>query len=1509
MNTKGIKFLAVLAVMVMAFAAIVALAPADKDTEAVIVYGNNAVIVDPMVIDGTEEDVNGNPVSEFYISEDAVVKIKGLRDGGATFYVQNGKELELNIKTELKAAADITIFSVTADQQRTTTSTVDPADKKSNGENDTVPGKIKIIDTEVKFSVAAKVVNQSVVYTAMMPYSVVTETTSGSNIKTDVWTYDNYGTQSTTQRFATISSDGVLDGNINKYVTVAPGQAIQTALPVDVDYGIMTNVAGEITYYARGMNAGAVTVETANDKVIVKNGTVAVSTPDNSASIKATSAKGGVTLKGAADHITVSESLTAGSMTVSGNVEFASKFKNGATVTLNSNATVLAGSVMNITGTLVLKNDREKAEKLDIQGTGTVIALNEKLWKYNGTKPYLVFANAGEWGADEDFKGQYDVKEITKVAEVKDAFSTALIEKNQTFVVVSDTIVTTALNVEGVLIIQPGVTLTISKINGIGATVTALGQYAQIVNYGDILIQSTAPEQDPTVQAKADPYGLHVYGGLLLNEGKIVGSSDSKALAAGGATFCVEFQTVGEAKGFGAGFTNNGTITTSRNDRVSLDDKFTNNGSVSINGALVSSGLKNKGVFTLNNAKVESAGLTVSMSKGAVFTIGSAEVEQNAKIVVKNSNDTITFQVPDVSGKWTLRGITVTDVSVGKFTSLDISGTFALTKPTATTPDDVIVTAEGSIDVTGTATVGKGYILKFPGTSLEVYGTLTLSKDAVVDDVTGLTLYSFGKVVCVDKDHFSALAEANYIAAKYEAGNNTIYAKLEDAVPAAIEADQTMITVGGTKDNYVTVYDDILVPTGMTITGQYLAVDGEAAIIVAEDAMFSFEKIVVKNGLISAADANNINIQSVEADVIEQEEGSTAADCMSLEVALKLATPGKVIELNQNFFAADTEIVIPEGVVVDATAATDATDFVLVNSNLVVNGVLVVDVFKFIATTDDTIGITLNGYIYDSCPNTAWPNGCFRGWWYTPFGVGSYVTDENDQTWYVLTNIAYIQESINQADDAKVWVEGDAVLDELNLSGRDDMPAEVIFTGNVDVDNININDTTLKFTKGKKITTTVSDALGSITVTGAYAGEKMSIYSMDDAGVYLAGEVTDGADGTYSIRFDGITGMDGTTRSAINWTSKTEMPTILFAGETTVKGKKAYIQFDDEQKAVGMVTIIGALVADNNAKIIINSEVQILGGLVAAERTEESVAGTVEVNGNVFVGALKSDLYNAQDAINAYKADSDFAGYKEAPGADYGEQLMTAAAAAVSGNVVVSNGFITVLDGSEVDDAIIEDLEFLEIVIDDELWITVYGDPNALFSMDGLKAPIFNAKVTTILDAFQNPVAKYSHDFKVIYGSEAKKLSAYGEGVLISLNYDVFTVTIKTDGSVKAVYIDGILMYTGENRNTFNLYNVATGTHQVTVEAATGYDASKCNLYTDSENPVILPGMKFTFTEFDCDDYTVTYNINGTEIQPEPIPPTPEEESQWTITTILLVILVVLIAIMAVIVALRLNRS
>jgi hypothetical protein len=1503
MNTKGIKFLAVLAVMVMAFAAIVALAPADKDVTAIEVYGNDDVKVDPTVIDvDTAYD-------KFYISNDAVVKIKGL-PGDVEFYVQNGMELELNIKAAI--SDKITIYSVTADQQRPTTSKVDGVDTDPK----VTDGKIRIIDSKVVFSGNTEQTSQTVVYTAMMPYSVVTYTTSGKAIATDVST----GTKEYAQKYASISADGVLYGvTISKYVTVASGQSIQTDGEVDVDYGIMTYIGGEYTYYAKGMNAGSEELAS-GDYVTIKKGTIAVNTESNTSSIKATSASGGVTLTGTSSKaIEVSKTLSAGTLSVSGDVIF-KDLTNKATVTLNGTANVVSDSVVNIDvkGNLILKNDKDKVAKLTVKGEGMITAENEKLWFYpetDPTKPILNFANTDETtGETAGFTGQFDVYSITKVADVKEAFSTAVIEKNQTFKVVADTVVTTSLDIQGVLIIEPGVTLTITKTNAVGAAVTTTGQYAQIINYGEILIKTTIGTEK---EGKITESGLHIHGGYVLNEGKIVATSDAKTKDA--ITLCVKSDV-------GMGFVNNGVITVSKNDNVELDDNFTNaaNGSVSINGTLNSVGtesLVNAGAFTLNNAKVNS--LSVQMKFGATFNAVAVEVTEGSSLEVLGSDyeSSIKIAAPDTpAGKYTVRGFTVTDIE-----GLDLAGNIAITvptvEPTATEPK-ATMTLKGSVSVLTTATIASGYNIDFDACELSVVGTLTLSKgvqtiNAAADLKDDLRMFVAGTTICVEKDIING---CTYVAAKYSLANGTtIYTTLADAVAGAAIAEVNIIEVGSDltldEEKYVTVDEDLVIPAGMTVTGvedAYLIVDNKAKILVEATARLSIDNVIVEDGVIAAEDANDIDMDGIVADVKQTDDESTAGACMSLEYALANASAGQVIELSNDFFAADITLEIPAGVTVDATAGDDNTDFVLVNSNLIVNGVLKVNQFKFIATTDDKIGITLNGYIYDECTN----GSCFAPWWYVPFGVSSNWTDENDKIWYVLTNIEHIQDAIDQADDAKVAVEGDAKLDELNVHGRDDMPAEVTFKGNVDIKVINIDDTTLKFTEGKKITTTVKDALGSITITGAYAGAKLSIYSMDDAGVYMAGVVTDNEDGTYSIRFDGITGMNGTSRTAIAWGEYDEAtPTIVFAGETLATGKKVYINEDDE-KSSGMATIIGSLVANNGTKIIINSDAQVLGALIALDRTEDAVAGSIEMNGDLFVGALKTDVYNSEDAKAAYEKNLPSVELEES--ADYGQSWqVTSAAAVISGNIELVKVdapekpfFITVLNGSEVDPQIIEDLDSMNVLIEGEVWITVYGYGDSLYSMDGLKAPIVNAAVDKIVDSDGNEIADFDFVYKVIYNCSDAQLSTYGD-VSISLDYNVFNVLIKTDGSVKAVYIDGILMYTGENRNTFELDKVATGTHKVTVEASAGYDADKCVLYTDMGT--ILPGMAFTFTEYDCklidDEYVVIYNINGTEIQPEPVPPTPEEESQWTITTILLVILVVLIAIMAVIVALRLNRS
>ena len=1536
MNTKGIKFLAVLAVMVMAFAAVIVLAPADKDVVAIDVCDESKVIRDPTVILGNED------VSVFYISDDATVKIKALPNGFAIFLVQNGKELELSIKGEVDDSF-IEIYTVTSDQQRHTTSTIDVADEEREQRGE-VDGKIVIADTVLAF---APVKGQTVIYKALMPYEVDTHTTSGDGIEfaTHVWTYNKDGSKTTSQRYATISSDKeLINPMIGEYVTVASGQFVDVYTDedylelIEMKYGIMVTNASATeatlyTYYATGYNAGTFYVDDVDDAVDIKNGTITV---NNGSTAKAVSAKGVKITNTSSDKIVVKGSMTAGTLTVTGTANF-SNFKIGtdATATIANNTT--AKGTIEVNGLLNLKNAAEGIQQLTVnskegeQATGIISAQNEKLWDYTeGTTPKLTFAGG-------TFCGLYDVSAITKSAEVKDAFSTAVINRNQTFVVVADTVVTTELDVQGVLIINPGVTLTISKIAGIGAAVTLTGQYAQIINNGDIIIKTTHPAEPTTnpdtSEEIASVSGLHINGGLAVNNGRIIASSDAATLEVDEptATLCVDFPA-NDPKGIG--FINNGPITASKNDIIAFDSYFENGkeGSLVINGTFEASEFTNKGAFTLNNAKID-ANLTINTKGGATVNIVAAEITGAYFISVVDDGTATDANVKvTASDEIVVRGIMIQDISTSKYGMFDVSGSMGTTLKTGHSSAYATLTMSGDIYVANNAIVGDRYKLDIDDAGLYVMGTLSIPK--LADGITGeeasaATIWYVSGII----NDADGRLDGQYLSARYTlTGTGTtavIYSSLEDAVAAAKLAGVNSIDVGyyGTTvaDSYFpTVTESFTVPAGMFINGLGLNVgdeDNAPVIVIESSAGFSFTSINLVDGIIIAENANDITESSVHADVKELDSTAYSLTFKSLDAALALSSAGDVIVLNQDIERISKDLVIPEGVTVDATSAENGPyNFVVIDSNLVVNGMLVVDQFAFVATTDDTKAITLNGTIMDACDN----GECISPWWYVPAGVSYQLTLEDEygteETWYVITSIDNLQAAIIIADESKVAIEGNPKLGDVTIVGTEDEPAEVTFKGDINAGTITLDNAIIIGKDGNKVTATFADALGSITITGAYVDRALSIYSLNDEGVFMAGAVTDAPNGTYSIRFDGITGMDGTSRAVIGWGKYVDVigedeeeepiyatvatPTILFNGTTTAIGKKATIENTEDIEVVyeGIVTITGSLIADNNTKIVMNSDVQVLGALIAKERLGSANGGNIEIAGNLFVGTLMSDIYDVEAAIKVSEVNliGNFSDH------GFGKSVKdTGEAAVIAGKISLADDtYIIIIPGSDVDLSIIEDLEYLDVYIGDTLWITVYGTDT--YCLDGLTPYIINAKSYGVYDEEYNSVASYSHAYGVIYGSKTLKMADY-DAVYVALDYEVFTIKIKTDGSVKAVYIDGILMETGDSENIFYLNKQVTGTHKVTVEAATGYDASKCVLYT--EMGTILPGMAFTFTEFDCDNYVVTYNINGTEIQPEPVPPTPEEESQWTITTILLVILVVLIAIMAVIVALRLNRS
>ena len=486
-------------------------------------------------------------------------------------------------------------------------------------------------------------------------------------------------------------------------------------------------------------------------------------------------------------------------------------------------------------------------------------------------------------------------------------------------------------------------------------------------------------------------------------------------------------------------------------------------------------------------------------------------------------------------------------------------------------------------------------------------------------------------------------------------------------------------------------------------------------------------------------------------------------------------------------------------------------------------------------------------------------------------------------------------------------MEGKTELGDLTVRGTEDEPAEVTFKEDIDAGTISLENASVIALPGKSIDASFANGKGSIIISGAYADRKnVCIFTMGESGVFMSGPVTDSIDGSYTIQFSGLTGMENAT---IGWGNcNTQYPSIEFLGDTVVTGKKNHIEntVADEPTSnnAGIVTVVGSLIADHSSKIVIVSDVNVLGTLAAMEKHESSSPGSMQVEGNIFLGIMKDEVFSEKALLDHY---NNPAGAHAFYGKGY--EPAVASSAVLAGKVTVMDGrYITAAPGCSIDGSIIEDMDSMDINVDDATWITIYG--NGRYSMDGLTPVIEDCAVSKIVDANRKEVAKYDRIKHVVYGSDDLDLSKE-DAIRIILDYNIYSIMIKTDGSIKAVYIDGILTYTGDRENMFFMRNVAAGTHMVSVEPVSGYTADNAYLY--DEDGTVLPGMMFTFDGDYCvivEGYGETAIYNGAGTEPEPVPvPDPEKESEWTITTILLCILVLIIAIMAVIIALRLNRS
>ena len=1497
MNTKGIKFLAVVAVMAMAFAAFAVFAPAEEqnDATAVKIYGNAEIDVDPTYTTNVSTQL-----TKIYISDDATVKVKGQASQAMTFYVQNGKILELDIK--VAQTQPFTIYTVTGDLEKATTSA-----GSVGGAN----GKAVLETTAFTFQGEA---GQTVYYKAAYgEYKV----TYSDGAFTGVWDWDDgYHVNAMVGADKAFTNLTALAFGGN--VTVAGGQTIEivnssvAGAVTGLTYGIyFKDTSGQTTsgtYYAPSSNVGTIEFVNAADSVTISSGSVAITT--SGTSVKAVSAVGVATPEAnpvvvtgntSVEGLVVSGALKSGDLTFSGKVSTAASFASGGTVTIANKSEIGSTTIAN-TGKVVVKAGNEILSEPDnpttcnltVTGSGTLVLQNEKLWNPSNTTSLIINTTG--------VSGLVDTSAITKTFEGKQDISTSIIAENQTYELIENTTVSSDLTVKGILIVDPGVTFTVEE----NAKVILTGKMSQIINNGKII-----------VKAKGSNHGISIEGGAFVNNGTI--ELTAKAGATGN-TFSVSENAVK--------FENNGNFSVSKNDTVAFD-KFTNGskGTFTVNGSISKVGAKttitNSGKVVINGTTI-TANTEITIKGSGSLSITSMKLSSAGyfKVIGKDGTTTTGTVQMTTSGSdaATIRGLTVSGTKIWSVGYLDVKGSMGVAMPTQAGDNDTVTMAfTKNISVSDSFTVPKSVTLAFDAdnaTNMNVAGNMSINKDSKKSGVAAnsLALTVTGRVY----DGANSFGAATYYAAKYQnADNSVVYTTLKKAIEEAEIADVMTVTTG-----IITVSEDITIPAEMTVEADsiiYVGANNSAPVSVYVEPTGRFvanTAIYLVNGSIYAEDSTDIDSSSVHANVVVQEDGEEDILFQSLNVALAAASPGDTIVLeSQAYVLSRGSIEIPAGVKVDATV--NNTPFILIASEMDVLGTLIVNDFKFVAENNDDIGITVVGFIKDGTPSYSE----IPDHWFTPVGVSYEETtlDYNleEITYYVITSLDNLQAAVFAADDSKVTVEGKAKLGDVTIIGTEDQPAEVTFNDDVSAGTITLDNAIIIAKPGNEISATFADEYGAITIRGAYVAEgrkDVNIYSLGENGVYMSGPINDTEDGTYYILFEGKTGMNN---AVIGWGKYAEepavYPTVTFAGDTLATGNKNQILNinDNAVDKAGIVTVAGSLTADNGSRIYIAADVDVLGTLAAKEAVTGTTNGTVNVAGDIFLGATQATIYDGDAAIAAY-------GYTTGT-ATYGHKVTgTRAVATLAGKIVMDETdelkyFITAMAGTEIEESIIEDMKSMDIVIDGVLWLTVYGTSS--YSMDGLKAPIKDCTVDKIYDVNGREIAKFSQKYGVIYDNTAAPLDSIVT-VYITVDYAIFEVVIKTDASIKAVYIDNILTYTGQNENQFVMPRMEAGTHTVSVEPATGYTADKAYLYTDLGT--LLKGLKFTFNEDDCivtEDanhvlhYTVVYNVAGTEkiVDPEPLPP--EQVSEWTVTTILLLVLVILIAIMAVIVALRLNRS
>ena len=436
---------------------------------------------------------------------------------------------------------------------------------------------------------------------------------------------------------------------------------------------------------------------------------------------------------------------------------------------------------------------------------------------------------------------------------------------------------------------------------------------------------------------------------------------------------------------------------------------------------------------------------------------------------------------------------------------------------------------------------------------------------------------------------------------------------------------------------------------------------------------------------------------------------------------------------------------------------------------------------------------------------------------------------------------------ISTVDQSTITINGNITIGDVSFTGTSDEGAVIIIEDEITAGTITLDYAEMQITPAGKFSGTVTDGTGTVTVNVS-GSDTAAIASatVDDAKALVVS-------GTFGNTVMEDTKYAFTVAGTVDIDGAT-IPGVTVEGTMDVTGNSSI---------TGAFVIGGTVNVDAGVTLTANTAATTISGILNAMVDDNGTRATVTL-GTVYVGLELVD-----------------------------GKISTATAGEITGTITYSTLYVSA--DSTVPEALTDNKSFTGFYVEDALWLTAYGT-----TANVTNAPVENAD----FQGWDNPAtdAKETLDGSNITIASYERLDAV-------IDYNVYNVTINTDGGIGSVAIDGnILSGIG---NSFTAKGLTAGEHKVTYTLKNGFEGEA----TLSSSTVTVNGLTFTLSgDFEDDNGTpITYvlNLSGT---------TPADSTividggnggsgELGLTDYLLIILVILIVIMAIIVAMRLMRS